>query len=49
MTYLFRSSQEISPAAAAARAKAGDGQAEADEDGADRDPADSQIPYQRME
>ena len=34
---------------AAAAAQAGGGQAEADEDGADRDPADSQIPYQRME
>ena len=34
---------------AAASAQAGGGQAEADEDGADRDPAHSQIPYQRME
>jgi hypothetical protein len=30
-------------------AAAASAQAEADEDGADRDPADSQIPYQRME
>ena len=44
-----RLSELDADAAAAARAQAGGGQAEADEDGADRDPAHSQIPYQRME
>ena len=35
---------------AAASAQAGGGQADdTDEHGTDRDPADSQIPYQRME
>ena len=40
---------ELDDAAASAQAGGGQAEADADEDGANRDPADSQIPYQRME